>query len=143
MILRRPRQERIARWVLAAALYIPVGSLIDYAGVSALTTGIAAAAVILSVALVVNSLHPVVVVSESGLVVRNFRTRTEELINWDDIGRVELRTDRIEIHRRWEAPVCVRLDRKDGERLSRVIAAHRSPPWLAQQPAASALSERE
>lgn len=143
MVVRRPWHERVGRWVLAAALFIPAGGLLEYSGLTPLSATVIAVVVVLAIALIVSAHHPVVRASDSGLIVRDTRTGRDELLSWSEIARIEPMRDGVTIFRIHDGPIIVRLDRVDANRLARTIAANYAAAWAHRPPELIPLRERE
>lgn len=128
MFLQRPRQDRVARWVLAAALYIPAGALIERSGLNSLSLTFIVAVLLASIGLVAGARRAVVVCTASGIELRAPAGREQTFLSWSEVAGIDRRAEGVLIRRYREHPVQVKLDPRDANRLIAEAEARR-PAW--------------
>ena len=117
----RPRHQRNARVLLAIALLLPAGGILQAAGVNPVSAAASVLCAFAAAFILYDSLRPVLTVLRSGLLISGALGQRATSISWNEITRVEESPGAVSISTRGAAIFQLHVDSRAARFLCRMV----------------------
>ena len=120
----RPRQQRVARVLLAFALLLPAAAFFQAIGVTKLTIGAASVLGICSLALAFGAVRPVLIVGRHGLGVVGLLPGEVHWLTWPEISELSTEGAVVALTTTGKMIYHVQIDARAADLVRRMVAKH-------------------